>query len=153
MLRTVQITEEKVINFNGMPLLLLCDEATGSAIPVFIGTTEANAIAGELRDINSPRPMTHDLFKEVLLGLGAMVTGLVVTKLDEEGIYHGLLAVERDGQKLEFDCRPSDGVALALKFGSPIQVDEQVFIDSLSNPQTEQLMDLVDAAIQATNEQ
>lgn len=86
MLRTVRITPDKVVCINGALLLLLCDEVTESSIPVFIGAMEANAIIGNLNAVVPPRPMTHDLFQTTLEALGAKVTGLVISELDQEGV-------------------------------------------------------------------
>jgi bifunctional DNase/RNase len=90
---------------------------------------EANAIALEIEKVQTPRPMTHDLLKNVLLGLDVQVRKIVVNDLKDDTFY-ALIWVERDGQMMTIDSRPSDALALALRVDCPIFVDEEVLKNS-----------------------
>ena len=114
-----------------MPIVIL-KEATGSGIlPIWVGVYEANAIALEIEKVVTPRPMTHDLLKNVLVGLDACVHKVVVTCIKEDTFY-ALIWVERNGTLVSIDSRPSDALALALRIDCPIFVDEDVLKSSKS---------------------
>ena len=94
-----------------MPVVIL-KEACGSGIlPIWVGVHEANAIALEIERVVTPRPMTHDLLKNVLLGLQAHVQKVVVTSIKDETFY-ALIWVDREGELVSIDSRPSDAFAL-----------------------------------------
>jgi len=106
-------------------------------IPIWIGVSEANAIALELESIPSPRPMTHDLIKRIMGNLEAVLTKVIITAIIEN-TYYAELHIEKAGHTQTIDCRPSDAVALALKNGAKIFVSNQVletsvFADVFSN--------------------
>jgi len=102
----------------------------GQAIlPIWVGVYEANAIALEIEKVQTPRPMTHDLLKNVLLGLEVRVQKIVVNDLKDDTFY-ALIWVEREGQMMTIDSRPSDALALALRMDCPIFVDEAVLKNS-----------------------
>jgi hypothetical protein len=90
-----------------------------------VGVYEANAIALEIEKVSTPRPMTHDLIKNVLAGLDARVHKVVVTELKEDTFY-AVIWMERDGKIISVDSRPSDALALALRVDCPIFVEEEV---------------------------
>ena len=114
-----------------MPIVIL-KEAAGSAIlPIWVGVYEANAIALEIEKVVTPRPMTHDLLKNVLVGLDACVHKVVVTGIKEDTFY-ALIWVERNGTLVSIDSRPSDALALALRIDCPIFVDDDVLKSSKS---------------------
>jgi bifunctional DNase/RNase len=94
-----------------------------------VGIYEANAIALEIEKVQTPRPMTHDLLKNVLLGLNVRVQKVVVNELRDDTFF-ALIWVERDGQTMSIDSRPSDALALALRVDCPIFVEEQVLKNS-----------------------
>ena len=94
-----------------------------SVLPIWVGVYEANAIALEMEKVNTPRPMTHDLIKNVLTGLETQVHKVVVTELREETFY-AVIWLERGGEVISIDSRPSDALALALRVDCPIFVDE-----------------------------
>jgi len=94
-------------------------------LPIWVGVFEANAIALEIEKVATPRPMTHDLIRSVLTGLDAFVHRVVVTELREDTFY-AVIWVERNGQIISIDSRPSDALALALRADCPIFVDEEV---------------------------
>jgi len=112
-----------------MPVVVL-KEAQGTGIlPIWVGVYEANAIALEIEKVQTPRPMTHDLLKNVLNGLNVHVQKVVVSDLKDDTFY-ALIWMERDGQTLSMDSRPSDALALALRLDCPIFVEDQVLKSS-----------------------
>ena len=112
-----------------MPIVILKDANGNSILPIWVGVYEANAIALEIEKVQTPRPMTHDLIKNVLLGLNAVVKKVVVTELRDDTFY-ALIWLERNGSTLTIDSRPSDALALALRTDAPIFVEEEVLNSS-----------------------
>lgn len=107
------------------PIVILKDANSDSVLPIWVGVYEANAIAMEIEKVSTPRPMTHDLIKNVLSGLDAHVHKVVVTELKEETFY-AVIWMERDGRIISVDSRPSDALALALRVDCPIFVEDDV---------------------------
>ena len=108
-----------------MPVVVL-KEAVGTAVlPIWVGIYEANAIALEIEKVQTPRPMTHDLLKNVLLGLNVHVQKVVVCDLKDDTFY-ALIWMEREGKMMSLDSRPSDALALALRLDCPIFVEDEV---------------------------
>ncbi len=112
-----------------MPIVILKDVNGNSVLPIWVGIYEANAIALEIEKVTTPRPMTHDLIKNLLVGLETQVHKVVVTELRDDTFY-ALIWLERDGQVISIDSRPSDALALALRTDSPIYVEEDVLKNS-----------------------
>jgi len=112
-----------------MPIVILKDVTSNAVLPIWVGVYEANAIALEIEKVSTPRPMTHDLIKNLLLGLHTSVHKVVVSDLKDDTFY-ALIWVEQDGQMLSIDSRPSDAIALALRLDCPIYVEEQVLKSS-----------------------
>jgi bifunctional DNase/RNase len=108
-----------------MPIVILKDPASDAVLPIWVGIYEANAIALEIEKHPTPRPMTHDLIKNVLMGLETRVHKVVVSDLREDTFF-AVIWLERDGHIISVDSRPSDALALALRVDCPIYVDEQV---------------------------
>lgn len=108
-----------------MPIVVLKDVEGDSVLPIWVGVYEANAIALEIEKVTTPRPMTHDLLKNMLTGFGASVNKVVVTELKDDTFY-AVIWAERDGQTISLDSRPSDALALALRVDCPIFVDDEV---------------------------
>lgn len=108
-----------------MPIVVLKDIEGDSVLPIWVGVYEANAIALEIEKVTTPRPMTHDLLKNLLTGFGASVNKVVVTELKDDTFY-AVIWAERDGQTISIDSRPSDALALALRVDCPIFVDDEV---------------------------
>src|ERR1700745_757191 len=96
-----------------MPIVVLQDAQGQSVLPIWVGAYEANAIALEIEKVSTPRPMTHDLLKNVLLGLEVRVQKIVVNDLKDDTFY-ALIWVERDGQMMTIEPRPHVALALAL---------------------------------------
>ena len=106
------------------PIVILRDSGD-TVLPIWVGVYEANAIALEIEKVSTPRPMTHDLIKNVLAGLDAHVHKIVVTELKEDTFY-AVIWMEREGRIISVDSRPSDALALALRVDCPIFVEEEV---------------------------
>ena len=107
------------------PIVVLKDIDGEQVLPIWVGVYEANAIALEIEKITTPRPMTHDLLKNMLTGFGATVSKVVVTELKDDTFY-AVIWAERDGDVVSIDSRPSDALALALRVDCPIFVDDEV---------------------------
>jgi uncharacterized protein len=109
-----------------MPVVVLKETAGTGVLPIWVGIYEANAIALEIEKVQTlPRPMTHDLLRNVLTGLNVHVSRVVVSDLKDDTFY-ALIWMERDGQVLAMDSRPSDALALALRVDCPIYVEDEV---------------------------
>ena len=108
-----------------MPIVVLKDVASDLVLPIWVGVFEANAIALELEKTATPRPMTHDLLRNVARGLGARVTKVVVSDLREDTFY-ATIWMEQGGEEVAIDARPSDAIALALRWDCPIFVSKTV---------------------------
>jgi uncharacterized protein len=106
-------------------VVLLRHEQDKRVLPIFVGAAEAQAIALRLDKVEVPRPLTHDLFKNVLDCLECRLKRVVVSALADSTFY-GLLVIEWDGGETEVDARPSDAIALALRFAAPIFVVQKV---------------------------
>jgi uncharacterized protein len=111
-----------------MPIVILKDN-TDTVLPIWVGIYEANAIALEIEKVTTPRPMTHDLLKNLLVGLETIVRKVVVTELRDDTFF-AVIWLEREGQAISVDSRPSDALALALRMDCPIFVEEDVLKNS-----------------------
>ena len=112
-----------------MPIVIL-KEASGNAIlPIWVGVSEANAIALEIERVVTPRPMTHDLLKNVLIGLESHVQKVVVTSIKDDTFY-AVIWVAQNERLISIDSRPSDALALALRIDCPILVEDEVLRSS-----------------------
>lgn len=112
-----------------MPIVILKDTSGDAVLPIWVGIYEANAIALEIEKVTTPRPMTHDLIKNVLVGLDTNVRKVVVNDLREDTFY-AVIWLEREGRIISIDSRPSDALALALRLDCPIYVEEEVLKSS-----------------------
>src|SRR5689334_11494670 len=122
-----------------MPIVILKDVGGQSVLPIWVGIYEANAIALEIEKVTTPRPMTHDLLKNVLTGLDTAVHKVVVTELREDTFF-AVIWLERDGRIISIDSRPSDALALALRVDCPIFVEDDVLKSSkLASSSSERL--------------
>lgn len=108
-----------------MPIIVLENLQSEQILPIWIGVFEANAIALSIENIETPRPMTHDLLKTVLEKTGISVSRIVVTDV-RNNTFYALIHCSNNGSDFAFDSRPSDAIALALRMSVPIYVDDQV---------------------------
>ena len=120
-----------------MPIIILEDLAEERALPIWVGTFEANAIALEMENVPTPRPMTHDLIKNILDGVQATVSRIVVNDL-KDNTFYAIIFLSMNGNEIAIDSRPSDAIALALRVGAPIYVAERVLEEGHSFDLTEQ---------------
>jgi bifunctional DNase/RNase len=111
---------------SSVPLLLLKERDGERVLPVGIGPLEAQAIVMPLQGVQPPRPMTHDIFVQILVSLGGHLRRVEITDLIES-TFHARLMLETGGQERSYDIRPSDAVALAVRTETPIFVSEDVF--------------------------
>lgn len=111
------------------PVVVLKELQGSGVLPIWVGVYEAQAIALEIEKVQTARPMTHDLLKNMLTGLNVHVQKVVVSDLKDETFY-ALIWMEREGQTMSMDSRPSDALALALRLDCPIYVEDQVLKSS-----------------------
>ncbi|MCJ8501723.1 bifunctional nuclease family protein [Desulfatitalea alkaliphila] len=107
------------------PIIILKTEEGDQAIPIWIGLLEATSIASVLQNVHFERPMTHDLFKNFSEQLNTKVTKVEVCDL-RDNTFFALIYFDRDGRSFSMDARPSDAIAIALRFAAPIFVDDKV---------------------------
>jgi bifunctional DNase/RNase len=112
-----------------MPIVVLKDLSGNTILPIWVGIYEANAIALEIEKVSTPRPMTHDLIKILLHGLGTGIRKVVVSELKDDTFY-AVIWLDKDGDLISVDSRPSDALALALRLDCPIYVEETVLKSS-----------------------
>jgi uncharacterized protein len=112
-----------------MPIVILKDVSGKTVLPIWVGIYEANAIALEIEKVATPRPLTHDLIKTLLLGMQTSLQKVVVSELKDDTFY-AVIWLEKDGKLMSIDSRPSDALALALRLDCPIYVSEQVLQSS-----------------------
>ena len=115
---------------NLSPLVLLRDQDELNFLPIWIGIFEAAAIAMELQGVKPPRPMTHDLLKDLMGKFHAKVEKVVVNDIREGTFYAVIELVLKDGKKMTIDSRPSDAIAIAVRTQAPIYVSEVVMMQA-----------------------
>ena len=125
MLKEMKVAGITVDPFTNTPIVLLKDIEEKDVLPIWIGLLEASSIATALENISTPRPMTHDLLKNIFDGLGVKVIRIEVTDL-KDNTYYALLHLESHRKKYVLDSRPSDAIAIAIRTGAPIFVEESV---------------------------
>ncbi len=123
----VQIRGLMMDPVTNMPIVVLKDIASDLILPIWVGVFEANAIALELEKNTTPRPMTHDLLRNLARGLNAEVRRVVVSELREDTFF-ALIWMEQGGEVIALDARPSDAIALALRCDCPIYVHREVLM-------------------------
>lgn len=120
-----------------LPVVILKDVEGNRALPIWIGSFEANAIALEMERVTPPRPMTHDLIRNILEGLKAKVSRIVVNDL-RDNTYYAVIFLSVNDTEVAIDARPSDAIALALRVKAPIFVAEKVIREAKSIDLTEE---------------
>jgi uncharacterized protein len=111
---------------SGTPIIILKDVQGDTMLPIWVGAYEANAIALEIEKIAPPRPMTHDLLRNLIIELGVQVERVVVTSLRDNTFFAVIEMRNSEGDRMVLDSRPSDAIALALRADCPIYVDVEV---------------------------
>jgi len=123
---------------SGTPIIILKDVQSDTMLPIWVGAYEANAIALEIEKIAPPRPMTHDLLRNLIVELGVRVERVVVTSLRDNTFFAVIEMRNSDGDRMVLDSRPSDAIALALRADCPIYVDMEVIKASRNTLPTEE---------------
>jgi uncharacterized protein len=127
------------------PIVLLREREGERYLPIWIGASEAAAIALSLQGVQTPRPMTHDLMKNLLDEVGARVERITVTAL-RDGTFYAEIALNAQGEVRTVSSRPSDAIALAVRIGSPIYAEEDVLDEAgrVEQPDEEQAEQMVE---------
>ena len=107
------------------PIIILKDIAGERALPIWVGLPEATAIALEMEKVDTPRPMTHDLIRNLLVGLGVTIEHILVNEL-KNNTFYAVIVLNRNGETINVDSRPSDAIAVAIRVNAPIFVMEHV---------------------------
>lgn len=110
---------------SNVPIVILKHDDSQVFLPIWIGVFEANAIALRIEEVETPRPMTHDLFHNTLQSLGTQIQKIVISDL-RDNTFFALIHLQRNGEVLQMDARPSDAIALALRAQAPIFVTRPV---------------------------
>ncbi len=108
-----------------MPIVILKDKDGDRVLPIWVGIFEANAIALQIENVATPRPMTHDLLRNIIADLDGQVDRVVVCDL-KDNTFYAVIHLTVRGERVAIDARPSDAIALALRTRSPILVEETV---------------------------
>jgi bifunctional DNase/RNase len=109
----------------GTPIVILKDKQGDRVLPIWVGVPEANAIALQIENVSTPRPMTHDLLRNIITDLDGRVDRVVVSDL-RDNTYFAIIHLTVRGERVAVDARPSDAIALALRTKAPIFVEESV---------------------------
>ena len=110
---------------NNSPVVLLKEKNGERVLPIWIGPSEASAIAMEISGVKFKRPLTHDLFKQCLLDLGVDMESVFISEL-KDNTYYARIYLNHQGKKIELDARPSDSIALALRMKAPIHTTDEL---------------------------
>lgn len=125
----VSIDSVRVSLMSEHRLVILREIGSDRHLPIWIGQCEAEAIAIQMRNMEVPRPLTHDLLKNVIIEMGGEVARVVVSDLRDD-TFHALVVVDQGGRYLEIDSRPSDALALAVRVDVPIFVEDRVMAEA-----------------------
>jgi len=125
-----EMLEVKVVHLgldrsSNTPVVILQEKDGERVLPIWIGPSEASAIAMELAGVKFSRPLTHDLVKQVILGLGGKVSRVSITRV-KENTYYAEMEIRQDDNIVRIDARPSDSIAVALRLGAPIYTQEDL---------------------------
>jgi bifunctional DNase/RNase len=135
---------------SGTPIIILKDVQSDTMLPIWVGAYEANAIALEIEKIAPPRPMTHDLLRNLIVQLGVQVERVVVTSLRDNTFFAVIEMRNSEGNRMVLDSRPSDAIALALRADCPIYVDMEVIKASRNTLPTD---DVEESEMSSTEEE
>jgi len=143
MLRKVSIAGLTMDPASNTPIIILKTEDDEQAIPIWIGLLEATSIASALQNIKYERPMTHDLFKNFTELLDISISKVEVCDLKDNTFFARIFFVAKD-ESFDMDARPSDAIALALRYEAPIFVEESVIQNSKISPEDVEVVDTSD---------
>jgi len=123
MLIAVRVDRVTLDSHTNRFVVILKDDVNNKWLPIVVGNTEAQAIALQLENVSPPRPLTHDLIKNLLESVEAKISRVVISDL-RDNTYYALISMKQNGQTTDIDARPSDAIALALRMQAPIFVSE-----------------------------
>lgn len=126
----------RVSLMNYQRVVILKEKGAERYLPIWIGPAEADSIAIKLQDVQVPRPLTHDLVRNIVHALGAKVSYIVVNDLKDDTFY-AKIVLEVDGRTLDIDARPSDAIAIAVRVNAPIYAEESVLEKAAITPEKE----------------
>ena len=126
----------RVSLMNYQRVVILKEKGAERYLPIWIGPAEADSIAIKLQDVQVPRPLTHDLVRNIVHALGAKVSYIVVNDLKDDTFY-AKIVLEVDGKTLDIDARPSDAIAIAVRVNAPIYAEESVLEKAAITPEKE----------------
>ncbi|HEX7938317.1 MAG TPA: bifunctional nuclease family protein [Gemmatimonadaceae bacterium] len=143
----VEVVVSKLgLDSNTQSYVVILQEKDGTRVlPIWIGEAEAQSIVMHMHNVKRPRPLTHDLVKSLIVGLGATVRRVQITRV-ENNTYYAELHVTHDGQLVQVDARPSDSIAIALRVDAPIYAAEELLSDVEVEEASESFGDLKNAA-------
>jgi len=124
-MKEVRVANLGLDRTNNTPVVILRESDGERVLPIWIGPAEASAIAMELAGVKSSRPLTHDLLKQVIVGLGAELRKIIITAV-KDTTYYAELHLYRGDQIIQVDARPSDSIALALRLQAPILTADEL---------------------------
>jgi len=130
MVKEMQVIGITIDPVTQSPIVILRDKENLNTLPIWIGVLEANAIAAGLERLQLPRPMTHDLFKNLLDQIGVKLLRVEVTDI-RDNTYYAVLHIEVGGNPVAIDSRPSDAIAIAIRMEVPIMVRDAVIEKAL----------------------
>jgi hypothetical protein len=125
MLIEMQIKGLMMDPVTGVPIVILRNADSQQVLPIWVGPVEANAIALQVENVATPRPMTHDLMRRLIEDLGATLTRVIITDL-RGNTFYAYLELQRGSERFLVDARPSDAIALALRTRTPVMVERDV---------------------------
>ncbi len=143
MLHKVSIAGITMDPASNVPIIILKTENNDQAVPIWIGLLEATSIASALQNVNFDRPMTHDLFKNFVESVDYTVTKIEVCDL-KDNTFYAKIYFENEDKPFEMDARPSDAIAIALRFNAPIYVDDKVIDKSSKGIESAEALDKSD---------
>jgi len=123
--KEMELVRIKIDENQNEQIIILKERGGARVIPIVIGMAEVNSIKMKLSGLVPPRPLTHDLILSIAEGLGAKLTSVLISKI-EDSTFFAKISLGRNGEKVEVDARPSDSIALALRAGCPIYCAEDV---------------------------
>ncbi|HVX87770.1 MAG TPA: bifunctional nuclease family protein [Gemmatimonadales bacterium] len=133
-MREVRVAHLGLDRTTNAPVVILREVEGGRILPIWIGPAEASAIAMEMQGLKAPRPMTHDLLKQVVTGLGAELRRLVIAEVRDNTYYAELHLARGGDDRFVIDSRPSDGIALALRLHAPIFAADGLLTEAVLDP-------------------
>jgi len=133
----IPVTVDQLFLSNLGFVVLLKSSEDERTLPIFIGAAEAQSIAIHVNDVKVPRPLTHDLLKNLLDFLECRLHRVEIVRIDE-GTFYAELVMERNTETVRLDCRPSDAIAVAIRVGAPLFVAEEVMGEAGRIPEVDQ---------------